>query len=88
MTDDVPLPTGGLLTLKLDLRNHEIVLVDQGQVLRAFDMTLGTPASAMGDAVLSAVTELGLTGPFTRDKFENDLTVSYTQLTLPTSDLV
>jgi hypothetical protein len=76
-TDDVPLPTGGLLTLKLDLRNHEIVLVDQSQVLRAFDMTLGTPASAMGEAVLSAVTELGLTGPFARDRFENNQARDY-----------
>lgn len=77
VTDGIPLPTGGLLTLKMDLRNHEIVLVDQGQVGRAFDMTLGTPASAIGDAVLSAVAELGLTGPFPRDKFENDQTRDY-----------
>lgn len=72
VTNDLPLPTGGLLALKMDLRYHQIVLADQGQVKRTFDMALGMPASAMGDAVLSAVAELGLTGPFARDKFESD----------------
>jgi hypothetical protein len=72
VTDQMALPDGGSFSLKMDLRRHAIVLFANGQAVRTFDMTAGTSASAVGDAILGAVNELGLTSEYAREKFEND----------------
>ncbi len=72
VTDTVPLPDGGILALRLDLRLHQIVLeTSQGDV-RSFSMAAGLTGTEMGEVVITAVAEFGLTGEFARAKFEND----------------
>ncbi len=63
---------GESFNLRMDLTSHEIVLVVEGDVRGRIDMTAGLTGTAMGDAVIALVSELGLTGEYARDKFESD----------------
>jgi hypothetical protein len=72
VTDNMPLPGGGIFSLKMDLHQHQVLLVTSRGQVREFSMTQGLSASAFGDQVLAAVAELGLTAEYARDKFEND----------------
>jgi len=72
VTDSMPLPGGGDFWLKMDLRQHQVVLSTSRGELRQFSMTEGLSASAFGDQVLGAVADLGLTAEYAREKFEND----------------
>lgn len=71
-TDPIPIPAGGVLSLKIDLRQHELALLASSGVGRRWSLVRGTPATAMGNQVLAAVAELGLSGDYARQKFEND----------------
>ncbi len=71
-TDSIPLPDGGTFSLKIDLRRHDIVLAASRVAGWRWSMTRGTSATALGDQVLAAVAELGLSGDYARQKFEND----------------
>lgn len=71
-TDSIPLPGGGVFSLKMDLRRHDIVLVASRGVEQRWSMTRGTSATALGNQALAAVAELGLSGDYARQKFEND----------------
>jgi hypothetical protein len=66
------LPNGGTFSLKMDLRQHKVILSTSGGDGREFSMTEGLSATAFGDQVLGAVADLGLTGEYVREKFEND----------------
>lgn len=72
VTDDIPLPDGGTLRLKMDLRQHQVVLTTSRGQAREFSMAQGLPATAFGNQILGAVADLGLTGEYAREKFEND----------------
>ena len=72
VTDHMPLPQGGTFRLKMDLRQHQIILSTSIGPEVQFDMTAGLTATAMGNQVLAAVAELGLSGDYARQKFEND----------------
>ena len=72
VTDNMPLPGGGIFALKMDLLGHKVVLFTSRGETREFSLTGGLSASAFGDQVLGAVTDLGLTGEYAREKFEND----------------
>jgi hypothetical protein len=66
------LPDGGSLALKMDLRQHEILLLAHGNEVAQFTMTGGLSATALAGQVLAAVAGLGLTADYAREKFEND----------------
>ena len=72
VTDSMPLPDGGAFWLKMDLRQHNVLLITSQGEVRAFPMTEGLSASAFGDRVLDAVAGLGLSAEYARQKFEND----------------
>jgi len=72
VTDNMPLPGGGIFALKMDLLGHKVVLYSSRGEVREFSTTQGLSASAFGDQVLGAVADLGLTGEYAREKFEND----------------
>ena len=72
VTNRMALPEGGTFFLKLDLRQHKIILLTSEGDQPEFDMTAGLTATEMGDRVLAAVADLGLTGEYARQKFEND----------------
>jgi hypothetical protein len=66
------LPDGGSFALKMDLRQHKLVLLAHGNEVGQFTMTEGRPATALAGQVLAAVAGLGLTADYAREKFEND----------------
>ena len=78
VTDNMPLPGGGIFALKMDLLGHKVVLFTSRGETREFSMTGGFSASAFGDQVLGAVADLGLAeeyardGKYAREKFESD----------------
>ncbi len=71
-TDPMALPGGGTFGLRLDLATHEVVVEANGETRRAIAIGDGLTGTQMGDAVIAAVAELGLTGDYARDKFESD----------------
>jgi hypothetical protein len=76
-TAPIPLPGRGTLALTMDLRRHEIVVRcgDGGE--DRFDMKAGMSGSEMGDALVGAVAEHGLRGPFDRERFADDTPREY-----------
>jgi hypothetical protein len=56
----------------MDLLGHRVVLFTSRGEVRGFSMREGLSASAFGDRVLGAVADLGLSGKYAREKFEND----------------
>ena len=72
VTDNMPLPGGGIFALKMDLLGHKVVLYSSRGEVREFSMREGLSATAFGDQVLGAVADLGLAGEYAREKFEND----------------
>ena len=72
VTNNVPLPGGGVLGLRMDLRRHQIVLATSSGDRRSFSMRDGATGSEMGDQIIAAVAEYGLAGEYDREKFESD----------------
>jgi hypothetical protein len=72
VTDSMVLPDGGSFSLKMDLRQHKVVLSTSRGEVREFSMTEGLSASAFGDRVLGAVADLGLAAEYARERFEDD----------------
>jgi hypothetical protein len=71
-TSDIARPDGGLFWLAMDLKHHQVVLNSDSGPLRELDMTQGLTAVQFGDALLSAVAELGLSATYARKGFAND----------------
>jgi hypothetical protein len=71
-TDNVPLPDGGILWLRMDLHQHAIVLETSEGHSRQFSMTAGLTGTEMGHRIITAVAEFGLKGEYARQKFESD----------------
>jgi len=77
VTDNVPLPRGGVLALRLDLHQHAIVLATNSGERRSFSMRDGATGTEMGEQIIAAVADLGLNGDYQRNKFESDEARSY-----------
>ena len=76
-TDPVPVPGGGALHLRMDLRRHVTALeTSHGDVIE-FDMTAGLTGTEFADAVIAAAADLGLEGEYDRDRFESDASRTY-----------
>jgi hypothetical protein len=71
-TDEIALPSGGTLVLKMDLRRHDIVLATSSGTEQRWSMAQGTTSTELGNQLLSAVADLGLSGDYARQKFESD----------------
>lgn len=72
VTDNMPLPGGGIFALRMDLRNHAVVLHTSRDETQSFSMREGLTGTAFGDRLLEALAQLGLQGDYARQKFEND----------------
>ena len=72
VTDKMDLPNGGKFRLKVDLREHKVVLFVDKVKKREFSITEGLTSTHFGGRLLSSVAELGLTAEYAREKFEND----------------
>lgn len=71
-TDGIGLPDGGTFRLKMDLQQHQVLLLVNDKVTREFSMVEGLSATAFGDQLLGAIADLGLTADYDRERFEND----------------
>lgn len=72
VTHDISIPNGeGLLLLKLDLRQHKVILTTKGGEVQSFSLEEGLTSTAFGDQILDAVAELGFTGKYALEKFDN-----------------
>ena len=71
-TDNVPLPGGGVLALRLDLQQHAVALVASDGRRCSFSMQDGATGTEMGDQIIAAVADFGLEGEYVREKFESD----------------
>ncbi|MGB9359018.1 MAG: DUF5996 family protein [Acidimicrobiia bacterium] len=72
VTDAMALPDGGAAQVRMDPRTNMVVFETSAGARRAFPMNAGLTATEMGDALISAAAEFGLSGDYDRSKFEND----------------
>lgn len=72
ITGKMELPAGGTFWLKMNLKQHKAILHTDKGPRAEIDMTSGLSATEFGDELLVAIAELGLSGDYARDKFEND----------------
>jgi len=68
----MPLPDGQNVWLEMDLRHHNVLLQTSYGGTQAFSMAAGWTGTEMGERVLTAVADLGLSGTYAREKFESD----------------
>ena len=77
VTDNIPIPGGGIFNLRMDLRQHQVVLAKSEGGEQMFSMTDGLSANAFAEGLLGAVGELGLAGEYAREEFESDDALQY-----------
>lgn len=76
-TDNIPLPDGGVLALRLDLNNHQLVVSSSSGETRSVSLAEGLTGSEMGEWVITAVSEFGLENNYPREKFSNEHARAY-----------
>lgn len=72
VTDNIPLPDGGVLALRLDLNQHRLSVASSSGEARSVSLTEGMTGSEMGEWVITAVTHFGLKNNYARERFAND----------------
>ncbi len=77
VTDNIPLPDGGIFNLVMDLSHHRVLLTTSTGISAEFSMQAGLTANQLADQLLGRVAELGLQGDYNREKFANDDPRSY-----------
>jgi hypothetical protein len=82
-TDNIPLPDGGVMGGRLDLRAHEIVLDASTGWHRTFGLRDGRTGTEMAEAVIGGAQEVGLDGAYVRKDFENDGPREYDESAVP-----
>ncbi len=71
VTDPIPLPDGGSLSIRMDLRSHEIVIRAADGSVDTIDMTAGLTATEVGDRIAAVAAEHGLNGGIDRERYAN-----------------
>jgi len=77
VTDAVPLPDGGALSLRMDLRSHEIIVRTSSGSEERFDMRMGATGTEMAGQIHAVAAEHGLAGRYDRARFESDAARPY-----------
>lgn len=77
VTENMPLPGGGIFFMKMDLKNHVVSLITSKDEVKTFSLTDGLSSTAFGDQLLDGVADLGLSAEYAREIFENEDTRSY-----------
>jgi hypothetical protein len=72
VTDPVPLPGGGSLGIRMDLRRHEVVVDTSTGDRHAVDMQSATTATEVADRLIAVSADHGLVGGYDRSRFENE----------------
>lgn len=71
VTEPVALPDGHTLYLTLNLRQHQVILTTSRGEVQDLSMRRGLSSTEFGDQLIAAVADLGLSGDYAREKFEN-----------------
>ena len=72
VSDPIILPEEGTVTVRMDLHNHAVVLETSDARRRAWPMDAGLTGTELGDELIAAAGELGLSADFDRERFESD----------------
>ena len=72
VTEPIPLPDGGEMRVRMDFDRHVVVIEPSDGAVIEFDMTAGNTGTEFADRLIEAAASLGLTGEYSREKFEND----------------
>ena len=72
ISDNMPIPSGGILAFRMDFQSDQIVAWNSSGWQQAFPMASGLSGTAMGDRLIAAAAENGLHGEYQRERFEND----------------
>lgn len=76
VTDNIRVPGGGLVNIRMDLTAHDIVVTSLSSETR-ISMTDGLTGTQMGERLISAVAAVGLEGEYERARFQDDGTREY-----------
>jgi len=77
VTDNLPLPDGGSLALRMDLIHDVVVIEASDGTATSVAMTDGLTGTAFAEALFAAVAEYGLAGEYLREKYEDDAPREY-----------
>ncbi len=77
VSDNVPLPAGGVMALRIDMQTHTIQLLSSDGDVTSFDMIAGLSGTEMGEALIEAVAALGLHAEYQRERFADDTPATY-----------
>lgn len=78
VTDEIDLPSGGTFHVRMDLREHRVVIeANTAGPVNVFSMLDGLTGTQLADGLIAAVAALGLEGDYDRSKFESDETRGY-----------
>lgn len=72
ITDNMPQPDGGIVTGRMDFQRAQLILESSDGHDWAWPMDAGLSGSAMGERLLAAAAEAGLTKQVGRDRFASD----------------
>lgn len=72
VTESMQLPAGGAAFVRMDPRDALVVFETSGGERRRFPMNAGLTATEMGNALIAAGSEFGLSADYDRSTFEND----------------
>lgn len=72
LSDNIPLPDGGILAGRLDLVAHQLVLWASDGRHWSAPLTDGLSGAAMGERVIALAAEAGLHGDYDRARFASD----------------
>lgn len=72
VTEAMPLPAGGAAFVRMDPRSALIVFETSAGDSRSFPMNAGLTATEMGNALIAAGSEFGLSANYDRSKFESN----------------
>jgi hypothetical protein len=72
VTEPMLTPDGVTFQLRMDLNAHEVALETSTGRTERFPMGAGATGTQMGDALIAAVSGLGLAGDYATDKFATD----------------
>lgn len=72
LSDNIPLPTGGILAIRLDFHLRRLIAWSNDGRQESFPIDGGLSGTEMGDGLIAAAERMGLYGEYERDRFESD----------------
>ena len=77
VTDNLPVPSGGSVALRMDLVGDSVVIESSDGTASSVPMTDGLTGTEFADALIAAVANCGLEGDYLREKFVDETPREY-----------